>query len=381
MKKQILSIVSILLLAVSIVSAQTPTKTIAGGVLNGKATNLAIPAYPAAAKALNAGGAVNVKVVIDENGEVISAEAVSGHPLLRQSAEKAARESKFSPTSLSGQAVKVSGVIVYNFNPSNSADSAQTPIDDAKIISGGVVNSKASNLARPTYLAAARAVRASGAVNVQVTIDENGDVILASAVSGHPLLRQAAEQAARASKFSPTLLQGQPVKVTGIIVYNFVLPENADWEFFGRLISIAENDKATSYDISRIENITKENFKQEFADIDKLKDFSNLGSGERKMVLSNLTGFVEAKLNNKAKEVWYFKFGLVKGKIQSSTDTYAVRNYLFIVRELVAITPPDIPKHQIENAKKLAEFVNKTNINGEDVEEINKLLNTILWLD
>ncbi|HEY0430041.1 MAG TPA: TonB family protein [Pyrinomonadaceae bacterium] len=91
-----------------------------------------------------------------------------------------------------------------------------------KIVSGGVVNSKATNLVKPAYPQAARAVRASGAVNVQVTISETGSVISASAVSGHPLLRQAAEQAARSSKFSPTLLSGQPVKVTGVIVYNFV---------------------------------------------------------------------------------------------------------------------------------------------------------------
>jgi TonB family protein len=91
-----------------------------------------------------------------------------------------------------------------------------------KTVSGGVVNSKATNLVKPAYPQAARAVRASGAVNVQVTISESGSVISASAVSGHPLLRQAAEQAARASKFSPTLLSGQAVKVTGVIVYNFV---------------------------------------------------------------------------------------------------------------------------------------------------------------
>ncbi len=90
-----------------------------------------------------------------------------------------------------------------------------------KIISGGVVNGKATNLVKPPYPAAARAVRASGAVNVQVTIDENGSVISASAVSGHPLLRAAAVSAARSSRFSPTLLSGQPVKVTGVIVYNF----------------------------------------------------------------------------------------------------------------------------------------------------------------
>ncbi len=91
-----------------------------------------------------------------------------------------------------------------------------------KTISGGVVNGKATNLVKPPYPAAARAVRASGAVNVQVTIDESGNVISASAVSGHPLLRSAAVQAARSSKFSPTMLSGQAVKVTGVIVYNFV---------------------------------------------------------------------------------------------------------------------------------------------------------------
>ena len=90
-----------------------------------------------------------------------------------------------------------------------------------KIVSGGVVNGKAVNLVKPPYPPAARAVRASGQVQVQVTIDENGSVISASAVSGHPLLKQAAEQAARASKFSPTLLSGQKVKVSGLIVYNF----------------------------------------------------------------------------------------------------------------------------------------------------------------
>lgn len=96
-----------------------------------------------------------------------------------------------------------------------------TPPPVPKIVSQGVVNGKAVNLVKPPYPPAAKAVRASGAVNVQVTIDENGNVISASAVSGHALLKSAAESAARASKFSPTLLSGQKVKVTGVIVYNF----------------------------------------------------------------------------------------------------------------------------------------------------------------
>jgi protein TonB len=98
---------------------------------------------------------------------------------------------------------------------------APTPPPVPKTVSGGVVNGKAVNLVKPPYPPAAKAVRASGAVNVQVTIDENGNVISASAVSGHALLRSAAESAARSSKFSPTMLSGQKVKVTGVIVYNF----------------------------------------------------------------------------------------------------------------------------------------------------------------
>lgn len=97
-----------------------------------------------------------------------------------------------------------------------------TPKPPSKPISKGVVNGSAISLPKPPYPPAAKAVRASGAVNVQVLIDENGNVVSANAVSGHPLLRQAAESAARNARFRPTLLSGQPVKVNGVIVYNFV---------------------------------------------------------------------------------------------------------------------------------------------------------------
>lgn len=100
--------------------------------------------------------------------------------------------------------------------------SAQENQSVPRTINGGVLNGKATQLVKPPYPAAAKAVNASGAVNVQVTIDEEGNVISATVVSGHPLLRAASVEAAQASKFSPTLLSGQPVKVTGIIVYNFV---------------------------------------------------------------------------------------------------------------------------------------------------------------
>ncbi|MDQ3179863.1 MAG: TonB family protein [Acidobacteriota bacterium] len=90
-------------------------KLISGGVVNGKAIYLAKPAYPAAARSVHADGQVKVQVVIDEDGKVIAANIINGHPLLQSAALSAAKSSKFTPTTLSKQKVKVSGVIVYNF--------------------------------------------------------------------------------------------------------------------------------------------------------------------------------------------------------------------------------------------------------------------------
>ena len=102
-----------------------------------------------------------------------------------------------------------------NANNQNNATSNRPPI------SGGVLNGKAINLPKPPYPPVARAAKAAGTVVVQVTVDENGNVTAARAVSGHPLLQAAATAAARQAKFNPTKLSGQPVKVTGVITYQF----------------------------------------------------------------------------------------------------------------------------------------------------------------
>lgn len=86
------------------------------GVVNGKATSLPKPNIPAAAKTANAAGTVSVQVMIDEKGNVISANAVSGNILLRSASESAAKSAKFSPTLLSGYPTKVSGIINYHFS-------------------------------------------------------------------------------------------------------------------------------------------------------------------------------------------------------------------------------------------------------------------------
>ena len=133
--------------------------------------------------------------------------------------------------------------------------SAQTAPIAVKQISGGVLNGKAVTLVKPPYPAAARAVYAQGAVNVKVTIDEEGNVIAAEAVSGHPLLQQASVQAAQQSKFKPTMLNGQAVKVTGIIVYNFVAPDRPiNWLEVGLDLSTVQNVQSIIFlDLTSIE--------------------------------------------------------------------------------------------------------------------------------
>ncbi len=94
---------------------EKPKLPVSEGVVNGKAINLVKPVYSSSARAMHVGGEVRVQVMIDEDGRVTSANAVSGHPLLRDSAEAAAKSSKFTPTFLSKQKVKVTGIVIYNF--------------------------------------------------------------------------------------------------------------------------------------------------------------------------------------------------------------------------------------------------------------------------
>lgn len=178
-------------------------------ISGGESISLPEPRISSRAKGVNFVGVVKVLVDIDPTGKVIHAKAISGHPLLLADCETAAYYSKFSPRIVNGRPTWFFTAIRY-------------PFGAAKTVSGGVLNGKALVLPKPAYPPAAKAVRAGGSVSVQVLIDENGNVISASAISGHPLLQSAAVEAARAAKFTPTLLLGVPVKVSGVITYNFV---------------------------------------------------------------------------------------------------------------------------------------------------------------
>lgn len=147
---------------------------------------------------------------------------------LSKTLSNAAMALRFSPAIAGGKAVsKDIGLTIELKNPNLQPKPAE--IDPAtgkprpRLISGGVLNGRATSLPTPPYPREARANRDSGSVVIQVLIDESGNVIRAGAVSGAPSLQFAAREAACAAKFSPTKLAGFPVKVSGVITYNFNL--------------------------------------------------------------------------------------------------------------------------------------------------------------
>jgi TonB family protein len=111
---------------------------------------------------------------------------------------------------------------VYTAYASSTAGGVETGQRQVRVPGGGLQGS-ATKRVQPTYPAVAKAAKAQGPVQVQITVDENGSVTTAEAIEGHPLLRDAALEAARQWQFKPTDLGGKPAKVQGILTFNFVL--------------------------------------------------------------------------------------------------------------------------------------------------------------
>ncbi|HBR56588.1 MAG TPA: hypothetical protein DEA22_03820 [Blastocatellia bacterium] len=215
-----------------------------------KAVNIPKIVAPPEAAATGIGGEVNVRVRLDESGKLMKIEQVVGPGwvcpsvtrgdvlAIRAAVVSAVENTVFSPAMRKGHAVKASiwiGFIFPEKKPpvpgkpppqTESENAGQTPSDSAntqpKQISGGVVNGKALKLPAPSYPPEARAAGASGKVDIEVLISEDGSVFTAKPLSGHPMLHSAARLAACKAKFSRTSLLGKVVSVKGVVTYNFV---------------------------------------------------------------------------------------------------------------------------------------------------------------
>lgn len=200
-------------------------KTITTGVLNEKAKILPMPKMPPVLARI--AGQVIVQVRINlQTGDVVSATAVSGHPLLRLLAEKAAMEAKFEPILKEFDTIYATGVLIYkieNFNGKIIENKNPRPILPVIDSSKAIINGKAIKLEKPEYPENARNSCAKGKVEV-LTLFHNtkGDVIAAKAISGNELLFESAEKAVMKSKFSTGNFDNyNDFYLLGKIVYNF----------------------------------------------------------------------------------------------------------------------------------------------------------------
>jgi TonB family protein len=149
---------------------------------------------------------------------------VEGATYVLDKNERVARRSRFVAPYSSPTLVARAG------NPANAGTSqpsvaATTELPRQVKVSGGVLQGSAIHKVQPSYPPVAKEARVSGAVQVQLTISEKGEVLEASAVSGHPLLRDAALTAARQWRFKPIELSGVPVKAQGVLTFNFTLDD------------------------------------------------------------------------------------------------------------------------------------------------------------
>lgn len=177
-------------------------------IINGRTTSLPKPDYPQEAKDFCVSGKVEVLIeVMASGGKPLTAKAISGDDLSRESAEKAAMQAIFTPYLDLITDFKIKGIIVYNFPP------------EKKCFDAGVVNKKAKSIPKPLF---PKNCRCAGFVKVEVIIDIlSGEVTNARAISGHPLLRLAAVEAAKKTVFYPSMINSKPFFAKGLLVYDF----------------------------------------------------------------------------------------------------------------------------------------------------------------
>ena len=226
--------IAILIFSASGVSGQSQEKT--------EAKILSMPEYviPPEAAAAGIDGQLLVAVSVGKNGSVERALVVGGpswpcgsNPRneveqVREGIKETAMKAKFLPPIKDGEPQTADLLMTVLIGKrleeyKRRLASARQMLEEGgpRIIKGGVINGKALQLVKPSYPPEARANRVSGMVEIEVIVDENGKVLEAGAVRGNPLLQTTAREAACLSRFSPTVLEGHRVQVSGIITYNF----------------------------------------------------------------------------------------------------------------------------------------------------------------
>ena len=253
-------------------------------------------------------------------------------------------------------------------------------------VSAGIINGKAVSLPKPEYPSEARQSNLTGKVSVKVTIDESGKVISAKTISGieNPQIRKVCEKAAMKAEFSPTILSGKPVKVTGVIVYNFIDDKTNEQKLavfgistFLYIIRSSASDISKFNKLFESDDIIKDTIDEFSAFRNELSPLSSLEKmppENRVRKVDEVIKAVQAKLD--ASQAWQFELGedfaglfypfllaskdaqIDVGKIDESL----IKANLSKIKQLCLTAPPDFPKDVLLKLKELAEFSDQRKI-------------------
>jgi protein TonB len=148
--------------------------------------------------------------------------AANNNAAPRTAAPKTSAGAQRQPAPDAGRAAERSAGTQAQANPPAASAPAPAPEGNGNtLVSVGSLAGKARQRVFPTYPAIARAARATGVVTVYLVVDEKGEVISVERSEGPLQLRSAAADAARRWKFHPTVVNGQPARVTGYLSFNF----------------------------------------------------------------------------------------------------------------------------------------------------------------
>ena len=235
--------------------------------------------------------------------------------------------------------------------------------NNSKIISLGVVNGKAINLVKPDFPLAAKTINVRGSVNVSVLINEEGKVVEAKAVSGHPLLRASSVAAALESTFEPVTLSDIPVRVRGIIIYKY-LSDTFNWLEIGNAFGKKNFEKMLPFDFEKEKQMYEKYL---------TADYEN-----QPLIFQSLQSMIESKLGNNKKDVWLFEAGLFLNKFQSNhQDDEDWKTDVTKLKNLIAGSPDNISKILISNLKSLLHLSENPQLNTYTPQNGSKIYEQI----
>jgi TonB family protein len=182
------------------------------------------PIYPPECKKLGIQGEVLLEVTINKKGEVENISVTKGHPLLVLSALVAVKQWKYRPYLMDAAAVPVISTISVNFSLQEAGTGTGKRTEPALIRLNS--NAMAANViyrVEPIYPPEAKEKGIAGEVVFEVTINEQGEVSDVQVLSGNAMLVSAAYEAVRQWRYTPVLLNGDPIHAKATVTIRFEL--------------------------------------------------------------------------------------------------------------------------------------------------------------